>query len=500
MDDKLSKPSFSSGRRWLYWFNTILGMAAVLALVAMANYLASGYFKRFQIGASSLAALSPQTVALLQRTNKVDVTIFFDQQGNEEIYSLVLGLLKQYSYANPNITVQSIDYTRSPGKAGTILSKYNLSTPKDKNFVIFDSGGRSKVIFGNELYDYDIVSVLAGQSSAVRKNAFKGELLFSSAIFAVTDSHPAKAYFVLGHGEHDPENSGQDRGYAKFASILKEENNVEWEKISLSNTNDIPADCQLLIIAGPSKASFDVLELAKIEAYLKEGRRLLVLLNNITHGQHSGIEKVLAKWNVGVGDFLLEDRGHTFDGSDLVPEQVNSNHPILKAIASEGLAIYLLSPRVVAFIPGTTTKTVDSPQVETLAATSTNAIARYKIHGINGDEAQERRGTFSLIVAVEHGSIKNVSTGTRILVLGDSECFNNQNINTKANHFFASSAINWLVDRPQRYLAGLGPRPIKEYKLILTNSQMHKLKWILLGGMPGGVLFLGSLVWLRRRS
>ena len=48
MSDDSPKPSFSSGRRWLMWFNTLLGVAAVVALVGIANYFASGYFKRFQ--------------------------------------------------------------------------------------------------------------------------------------------------------------------------------------------------------------------------------------------------------------------------------------------------------------------------------------------------------------------------------------------------------------------------------------------------------------------
>jgi len=158
-----SKPSFSSGRRWLIWFNTILGVLAVIALVGMANYFASGYFKRFQAGAHSAVEISPQTAALLARfTNKVEVTIFFDRQENEEIYSLTSGLLKQYSYANPNLTVQTLDYTRAPGKAAALLSKYKLTTLKDKNFVVFDCNGHSKVIFGNDLYDYDLNSVLSG--------------------------------------------------------------------------------------------------------------------------------------------------------------------------------------------------------------------------------------------------------------------------------------------------------------------------------------------------
>jgi hypothetical protein len=145
----------------------------------------------------------------------------------------------------------------------------------------------------------------------------------------------------------------------------------------------------------------------------------------------------------------------------------------------------------------------DAAQVEVLAATSTNAIGRIKIIGATGAATlREEKGSFPLIVAVEHGSIKNVTERgvTRILVIGDSLCFDNGLLDTKANHYFANAAINWLVDRPQMLLAGIGPKYIKEYKIVLTSSQTRKLRWLLLAGMPGSILLFGGLVWLRRRS
>jgi hypothetical protein len=34
----------------------------------------------------------------------------------------------------------------------------------------------------------------------------------------------------------------------------------------------------------------------------------------------------------------------------------------------------------------------------------------------------------------------------------------------------------------------------------VTRSQMLQARWLFLAVMPGAVLFLGGLVWLRRRS
>ena len=60
-------------------------------------------------------------------------------------------------------------------------------------------------------------------------------------------------------------------------------------------------------------------------------------------------------------------------------------------------------------------------------------------------------------------------------------------------------AVNWLLERTQ-LLAGLGPRPFTQYKIVLTRAQLHQAQWVLLAGLPGCVLLLGGLVWLRRRK
>jgi hypothetical protein len=111
------------------------------------------------------------------------------------------------------------------------------------------------------------------------------------------------------------------------------------------------------------------------------------------------------------------------------------------------------------------------------------------------------RGNVSVMVAVEKGGIRNVSTDrgtTRLVVTGDSFFLNNNNIDREANRPFASHAINWLLARNE-LLVGVPRRPIKEFKLTLTAPEMSAVQWILMGAMPGVALLLGGLVWLRRR-
>jgi ABC-type uncharacterized transport system involved in gliding motility auxiliary subunit len=107
------------------------------------------------------------------------------------------------------------------------------------------------------------------------------------------------------------------------------------------------------------------------------------------------------------------------------------------------------------------------------------------------------------MVAVEKGGIDpaNVSSDrgtTRIVVIGDSYLFGNETIETGANHQFASHCVNWLLAQNE-LIAELTPRPIKDFKVTMTVSQMSAAQWLLLAAFPGTILVLGGLVWLRRR-
>jgi hypothetical protein len=94
-------------------------------------------------------------------------------------------------------------------------------------------------------------------------------------------------------------------------------------------------------------------------------------------------------------------------------------------------------------------------------------------------------------VVTERGS-------TRIVAVGDSTFLANGFIDNAGNRDFAGYAANWLLDRTQ-LLQGMNPKPVNEYRIVMTRAQLNAAEWILLGGIPGAVLLLGGTVWLRRR-
>jgi hypothetical protein len=492
-------PSFSPARKWSLVFDLTLSLAAVLALVIMVNYLAARHFQRWSLSSLNASEMSPLTQRIVAGiTNDVRITVYFSRR--EPLYEMTRDLLKSYQLANNHLVVDLVDYERDPGAAQAIKATYKLSDKTDRDMVIFDCQGRGlKFVYQSDLSELDIQPLVSGQSREVRRTAFKGELLFTSALRSVVNSRQLKAYFLQGHEEHDPDSTDNVNGYAEFARVL-DENNVKHEKLTLEGSAEIPADCSLLIIAGPVGPLMpEVLE--KIDRYLKQGQggRLLMLFRfESLLLKPTGLEALMGKWGVAVGRNVVRDEKMTQTGNDVVLANF-SGHPLIKAFINKQIQLFL--PRSIGRESSSSTG-ADAPQVDVLAeTTAAGRIVRDIRDRSVRPTPSDPIGQVPVMVAVEKGGIRNVSADrgtTRIVVIGDSYLFGNETIERGANHQFASQTINWLLAQNE-LLADLPPRPIKEFKVTMTTSEMKAAQWLLLAAFPGSVLALGGLVWIKRR-
>jgi LPXTG-motif cell wall-anchored protein len=215
---------------------------------------------------------------------------------------------------------------------------------------------------------------------------------------------------------------------------------------------------------------------------------MLALFNTRALDKETGLEQILAHWGVRISGVIVTDPEHSQDGSDVIVSAF-SKHPLVNPLLGNGL--YLDRPRPVS---GPRTQPTGGPRVEAVAFSGEHAF-------MEGDP-NRKQYRFPLMVTVERGDIKGVSSergATRAVVAGDSVFLDNAHIDYLANRDFAVSAMDWLLDRTQ-LVEGLGAHPVKEWNVIMTKAQFQQAQWILLAGMPGGVLLLGGLVWIRRRK
>ncbi len=502
-----SRPSFSLARRSSALLNMAISVGAILALGVMVNYLAVRHFRRFSVNSDTQSRLSPQTLEVLGRlTNAVHVTVYYDP--DDDLYPRVTGLLREYQSASLRIEVERVDYLRDVAAARAVKARYKLTRISDKNLVIFECGDNQRVVSSGELSEYDVKGFLAQRTNEVRevrRSHFRGELAFTSAIFSVSNPRRLKAYFLHGHGEHNPESTDQALGYSKFAAILKEECNIPWDRLSLLTSPEVPADCSLLVIAGPTNP-FSREELAKLQKYLNQGGRLLALFNYYSLGKPTGLEKLLAQYDVTVGDNLVVDVEHSppdargTRGKGIVPTFLG-NHPIVSRLVDADL--YLILPRTIERTPSSASRPSAS-DVEELLFTGPNSQVVTDIRrGMpQMNPTLDRRGAVPLMAVAERGAVPGVSAergATRLAVIGDSLFLENDAIESVFNRDFAAHVVNWLVDQAV-LLKGVAPRPIKYYRIMMTQAQLSATRWLLLVMMPGSVLFLGAIVGWRRRT
>ncbi|MGA3282952.1 MAG: GldG family protein [Verrucomicrobiota bacterium] len=489
------QPSFSPRHRWKIGFDVVVRTALVLAVVVMVNYLGAQFFHRFYLSSQTRVELSSRTVSVLHSlTNHVTVTLYYDRK--DDFYPDIVALLNEYRSVNPKISVRTVDYVRDAGEAERAKEQYKLDSAMDKNLVIFDYDSRIKIANGDALTQFKLEEVPAQnhdqrQLEFRRKPVmFRGEEMFTAMLLALENPHPLKAYFLQGHGEPSLTDSGSF-GYLKFASTLAQ-NYIAVTNLELLGDNTIPMDCNLLVIAAPTTPLSD-LELQKIDQYLAQGGRLLALFNYASLKQPTGLEPILQRWGVNVGYDYVKDPDNTITGQDVIVRKFGQ-HPVVSALVQ--LSLQMILPRPIGRVDWQNPP-AGAPQVDELADSSPSST-------LAGDPAEPPR-SYPLMVAVEQKSVAGVVSqrgSTRIIVTGDSIFLGNHYIEGGeggANRDFLSAAVNWLLDRPS-LLQGIGPRPVTEFRLLMTQAQRREVRWLLLGALPGAVLLLGGLVWLVRRK
>jgi hypothetical protein len=420
------------------------------------------------------------------------VTLYYDRKA--DFYPDIVALLNEYRGVNKNISVRTVDYIRDAGEAEKVKEQYPLNAASGKNLIIFDCDGRVKAIPGDALTQYETRQIQPENPKQQeleferRPVKFNGELAFTTMLLALENPQPLKAYFLQGHGEPSFADTSKS-GYSKFGAVLAQ-NYIAMTNLDLVGDAPVPMDCNLLIIAAPA-APLAEPELQKIDQYLHEGGRLFLLFNYASLKRATGLEPILQLWGVNVIADIVQDPTHTFDGQDVITRKFGK-HPVVDSLAQ--LSMQIVFPRPVAKI-NLANPPANAPKVDELIMTSPDATLY--------NNRNEPPHSYPLACAVEQKPVAGVASprgNTRIIVVGDSIFVGNHYIESGgANRDFLNAAANWLLDRTT-LLKGIGPRPVTEFRLLMTRAQQREVRWLLLGALPGAVSLFGCLVWLARRK
>jgi ABC-type uncharacterized transport system involved in gliding motility auxiliary subunit len=449
----------------------------LLAILVALNWISNRQNKRWDLTESQQFSLSDQTKKILtELKSPVAVKVFYD--GRTDSAQKYRDRLENYTYLSKQVSIDYIDGDRSPIEA----QKYEITTVPT---VVMEYSGRTQ------------------RTSTVDEQGM------TNALKKLIEGKAKKAYFLQGHGEHDPA-ATDGAGYKAAADALGNDN-FETAPLTLAQTGKIPEDATVLIVAG---ATIDVFppELEAIRDFLKRGGKLLLMIDPATKtGAEPASLIALAKdWGIQVGDDIVVDAsgvGQMIGTDASVPIGMPASHPI-----TNGFRLVTAFPlaRSVTPIEGGT----DGKVAQKVVETSEQSWAESDVKGLYATGRPERNtdkgdklGPISIAAAVSAAAPDAPAPDpatpdapkpeTRVVVVGDSDFASNRAIGIGGNSDLFVNMGNWLAQ--QEDLIAIRPRDPQDRRVQLTEDQSQKIFWLTLVLIPLAIFANAVRVYRKRR-
>ena len=447
------------GERFLEAVNLAVYTAVAVAIVVLANWFVDRHNRRWDLTPNQSYSLSPQTTKVLKEL-KNDLTIYvFDRESG---FRGRRDLLDNYSALTPRVTVRYVDPDRQPSLAG--------------QFGIRNYG--TVVVAGGDRHFEAQSSTEEGLTNAIVR-LLKGQ---------------KTVYFIQGHGERDVDSSDR-AGYGRVKKQLENENR-QVKTLVLLQKMEVPADCSLLVIAGP-RNDFLAQEVETIKKYLTGGGRALFLLD--PGMELTNLAKLLADWNVTLRNDLAIDENpvaQLVGASPSMPLILKyGSSPIVQPLARTAT----LFPLTRSFEVGKEYKAGVS--AESLCETSPDSfgVADFdpKVREVRYRAGKDTKGPLSVAVAGTIAGEGEKKTEGRFVAVGTSMLAVNTYLPFEGNRDLFMNMVSWLS--AEEDLISIRPKPPESQRLNMTAQQMRRVLYLGVFGLPILIIALGTSVWWRRR-
>ncbi|MBI3934380.1 MAG: GldG family protein [Acidobacteria bacterium] len=458
-----------TSRQAKYGLNTALYALAALAIVVIFNLIVLraptrlGQYNtnwQWDLTANRRYSLSPQAVQVLSNLDRDVQIIYFDRQNN---FGAVRDLLDQFPTQSQKVSVSYFDPDRERAKA----TQYNIK-------------------------EYGKIVVVAGDKNEQAKGVKEEDVI--NTIIRVLKGGAKNIYFLTGHGEREID-STERLGFSEAKKALQG-SNYEIKTLSLLQEKpEIPADCKVLVIAGPQKDLLDP-EIAAIKQYMAEGGRVFFLLSPFTPPK---IVKLLAGYGADVSNTLVVDMsgiGRLFGTDELMPLALQYDpHPITKDMANTA-TLFPFSTAV--------RSSADSEvgaEFQLIAKTAPNSWATKDVHAkqVSFREGQDFKGPLALAGA---GVYRNpdalIDIEARFVVSGSADLIANAILEFNGNRDLFLNMMNWLSSDED--LIAVRPKDPEERPVNLSPNELRMVFYFTFLILPLAVVLGGLGVWWKRRG
>jgi ABC-type uncharacterized transport system involved in gliding motility auxiliary subunit len=440
--------------------NTAILSLAVIGILVVLNFASFRHHKRFDLTTEKLYTLSDQTDKVVGAISQDVTIIHFAKLPAPQLTDL----MGEYKRLNPHIKFQDVDPDAKPD----VAREYNLTKMGE---VIVASGPRK-------------LPVESGPDETF------SEQDITSTIMKVLRNQVKMVCFVTGHGEKSLSDDGAT-GYTLVDQALKKEG-YNTNSVNLISENGVPSTCDIVVIAGPTKAYLPP-EAGFVGKYLDAGGKALIEIDPETDPQ---LTDVFQAWNINVGKNVVIDAsgaGRLFGTGPTFPIVLDyGDSPITKNLV-----------RATTLFPMARTVSVADkqkfdPQVVELLKTSQASFTIPNLEKgqkeVSFDPKIDTQGPLSLGVAADRNSGGH---DARLVVIGNSAFAANPYFGALSNGDLFLNAIDWLAQ--DENLISIRPKSATNRQITLTEGQMAGLRWFELFFLPGIVILMGISIWWKRR-
>jgi ABC-type uncharacterized transport system involved in gliding motility auxiliary subunit len=458
-----------------YSANAVLYTVIFLGILVLANVMASRHSARKDLTEGGLFSLSDQSQKVLDNLKEdVQVLAFFQAAKGTGLEDL----LKNYARYSSRFTYEFIDPVKNPEKA----NKHEVTTT---DILVVKCGERETKIPGTSEED------------------------ITNAILKVANPAQKKIRFLTAHGERDLTGE-EEQGYWVAKKALENEN-YEVMPLELYMIDEVPADTDVLVVAGPQKA-LEKNELEAIARYVERGGNALFLLDP---GNSPGLDGFLAKWGVKVGSNVVVDQVfRLFYGPTLGVDPVVADygaHDITNEF--QGQTLYHMARSVDLEEPlpdGVAGVSLVKTSASSWAETDLDRFFE-KSEVARSDE--DLSGPVSIAVALtvqakkaageEAGKVETEKDEAaegreaRLVVFGDADFLNNEYLSRMYNADLFLNTINWLAE--EEALISIRPKATRGSRVLMTPKETRDIFYLSVLILPEALLLFGLAVWWRRR-
>ena len=450
---------------------SIIITAIVIAIVVVINIIAAkipAAYTNYDISSTQLYSITSNTKAVVNALEK-DVTIYWIVQSGEED-DVIENLLSKYDSLSSHVAVVK----KNPDIYPTFAAQYTDETVAN-NSLIVESEERSRYIAYDEIY---VTS--ANMSTYSYDYSFDGEGAITSAIDYVVSEELPQLYVLEGHGEGELSTTLSDQ-------LTKE--NIETTTFSLLNEDEIPEECDAILIYAPTS---DISEDEKdiLAEYCENGGKLMVISGPVKDEELTNLYSILSDYGVEAAEGIAveTDRNYyAFQAPYILLPEIQSSE-VTDPLIEENY--YTIMPLAI----GLDTSEADESVTELLITsdTSYSKVDGYALTTYDKEE-NDIDGPFALGVQIDTENDGMIIWYTSSYMLDDMY----NSYSSGANLNLAVNSLSALIGESEA--VSIRSKSLSYNYLTISDSTASLLKTIMIGIIPAVYIAIGIVVVINRR-